>query len=110
MKKVYCFIISMFFIGFSFFPLVTSMAHAEDKLDFPLRSKYAHLKIIDTKKLASIFDNAILIDARNKTEFNIIRIAGAKNIPAGTMSEGNLLALRKKTGKKPIVFYCNGTT
>ena len=107
MKKVYCIIVSMIF---AMFPLINPYSHAEDKLNFPLRSKYEHLKIIDTQKLASIFDNAILIDARNKTEFNIIRIAGAHNIPSGTMSEGNLLALRKKAGKKPIIFYCNGTT
>lgn len=110
MKKHLSYTFCMLSIIFCIFQPFIHKASAEDPLAFPLRTKYKHLKVIDTQKLASIFDNAILVDARNKMEFNVIRIVDAHNIPAGTMSEGNLLALRKKDGKKPIIFYCNGTT
>ncbi len=81
-----------------------------DNLKFPLRKKYPHVKPIETAELSSIYNNTIIIDTRNKMEYEVIHMDGATNILVGRMTEGNLLTLRQKSGKKQLIFYCNGTT
>jgi rhodanese-related sulfurtransferase len=98
----------------SFFPLFPS-ANAqkpikEKKLSFPNRPRFPKLPYLDTKGLEAILSKAILIDARNHIEFNVIHIKGAINLPVGKMKKKDLLKIRKTQGSKPIVFYCNGTT
>lgn len=86
------------------------LAIAAENSEYPLRTRYPHLKPIETAELASIYSNAIIVDSRNKTEYGVIHMDGATNILVGRMSEGNLLALLPKTSSKPLIFYCNGTT
>ena len=84
------------------------LAGAEEK--FPLRAKHPKLSPIETKELASIFSDAVIVDARNKVEFDVVQMVGAHNILVGQMKEGDLLALRPKDDATPLIFYCNGTT
>ncbi len=78
--------------------------------DFPLREEYPQLTPISTDELAKIYDKAIIIDARNHVEYNVIHIKNAKNILVGKMKKADLLKLRGLDDSRPIVFYCNGTT
>jgi rhodanese-related sulfurtransferase len=100
----YCFFIV------SFLNIHLNTAFGQDNLDFPLRTKYSQVSPIETAELVSIYSQAILIDARNKMEFDVIHMDGAQNINSDRMNEGNLLSLRSKDSQKPLVFYCNGTT
>ncbi|MDH4320987.1 MAG: rhodanese-like domain-containing protein [Desulfobulbaceae bacterium] len=84
------------------------LAGANDK--FPLRAKHPNLSPIETAELVSNFSDAIIVDARNKVEFDVVQMVGAHNILVGQMKEADLLALRPKDGAAPMVFYCNGTT
>lgn len=85
-------------------------AAAEDELTFPLRAEYADLVPIETDDLAAVYDDAIVVDVRNKVEYDVVHMAGAVNILVGQMKEEDLTALRGKTDAAPLVFYCNGTT
>ena len=80
------------------------------EMQFPLRAKFPKLSPIDTKELTSIFSEAVIVDARNKVEFDVIQMVGAHNILVGQMKEADLLALRPKKDATPLIFYCNGTT
>ena len=77
---------------------------------FPLRSKYPAVKTISTESLAKGLGKTLLVvDARNKVEFNAIHIKGALNDKVGNMNFGKKLdELTKGDKSKKIVFYCNG--
>lgn len=92
------------------FFLLPSHGFAADNLDFPLRAKYPHLIPIETAELASIFDEVIIIDSRNKMEYDVVNMVNSRNLLVGKMKEEDLLNLRSKNDKTPIIFYCNGTT
>lgn len=78
--------------------------------DFPLREKYNDCQTVSSEQLASWMGQAIIVDARNNVEFDVIHIDGAVNILVDKMTEASLLKLREKNGETPIVFYCNGVT
>jgi rhodanese-related sulfurtransferase len=65
---------------------------------------------ISTDELMKTYDKAIIIDTRNEAEYDVVHIVGAKNVLVGKMKEADLLQLRPKQDKKPLVFYCNGIT
>lgn len=89
--------------------LITSVkALASDNPEYPLRAKYPYLSMIETDELLAIYDQAIIVDARNKAEYDVVHIAGAQSMPVETMKEEQLLAVRGKNSDTPIVFYCNG--
>lgn len=90
--------------------LAAGIVYAEEELSFPLRGKYSQLAIIDTNTLAGIYDSALIIDARDSMEYNVLHMDKAQNIHQEKMSEGDLLAMRAKDDATPIIFYCNGTT
>jgi rhodanese-related sulfurtransferase len=90
--------------------IVISFISAADATEFPLRAKYPKVKPIETAELKSIYNNAIIVDARAKAEYEVIRMVGSTNILVGVMTEADLLKLRAKDGKAPLVFYCNGIT
>lgn len=54
--------------------------------------------------------NAIVVDVRSDTEFNIINVAGCVQIQVGKMTEKDLANLRGKEDAKIMAFYCNGTS
>ena len=90
--------------------IVIGLITMADATEFPLRAKYPQVKPIETAELKSIYKKAIIVDARAKAEYDVIRMVGAKNILVGMMTEADLLKLRDKDGKAPLVFYCNGIT
>ncbi|NOX18968.1 MAG: rhodanese-like domain-containing protein, partial [Chlorobi bacterium] len=78
--------------------------------EFPLRSKYPTVKTISTKDLADGLGKSLLVvDARNKVEYDAIHIDGAFNDKVGNMNFAkNLEKLTKGNKSEKIVFYCNG--
>ncbi len=80
------------------------------KLSFPNRPRFPKLPYIETKEFESLQSKAIIIDARNHIEYEVIRIKGAINLPVGKMKKKDLMKIRKPHDSTPIVFYCNGTT
>ena len=85
------------------------LAAQEKKDPFPLRAKYPQLECISTDELRDLA-NAIVIDARNKIEFDVVHVDGARHIDLGDMKKADLEALRAADGAQTIVFYCNGVT
>ncbi len=88
--------------------LILAGAVAASADEFPLRAKHPTLTFIDTKELTAIFDQAVIVDARDVMEYKVIHMKGAKNFPVSKMTETELQALRPKDGAAPMVFYCNG--
>ncbi len=82
----------------------------EAKDPFPQRKKYPKLAYISLEEFEVMRDKAIVIDARNNVEFDVIHIEGAINLSSTTMKRKDLMKLRKPDGEQPIVFYCNGPT
>lgn len=83
---------------------------AQDKKDpFPLRPKFPQLQWIETPQLADTA-NAIVVDVRNRIEFDVVHVDGARHLDLGAMKKADLEALRSANGEQPIVFYCNGVT
>ena len=76
--------------------------------EFPLRQKYPDEKYITTAELAAAATEAVVVDARDQCEFDVLHIEGAKLLGVEKMKEAGLAALREKTGSKKLVFYCNG--
>jgi rhodanese-related sulfurtransferase len=88
-----------------------SLASA-DELEFPLRAKYemVGVKPISTADLSAHFNKYTIVDARSEYEYQTLHIAGAESLPlANAGFDLEVKALADKT-KKPLVFYCNGTT
>lgn len=78
--------------------------------DFPLRKDYPTVVPISTADLAAKFGEAVVVDARNEGEYEVIRVKGAKLLLVGKMTEESLGAIRPKGDARPLVFYCNGIT
>ena len=76
--------------------------------EFPLRQKYPDEKFITTAELASAGTEAIIIDARDQAEYNVLHIDGSKLLQVEKLKEPDLAAVREKQGAKKLVFYCNG--
>lgn len=100
----------IFFSLASVFILFPSQSFSKDNLKFPLRPKYPNCTPIETAELASIYGDVIIVDVRSKMEFGVVNMVNSHNLLVGKMKEADLLNLRAKDGKTPLVFYCNGTT
>ena len=90
--------------------LLVSTTIAEELSQFPLRSKYFYLQPMETGELAEMLDNAVVVDSRNRLEFEVVHIRGAHHVDVGNMTSDGLLALRSRQDARPLVFYCNGIT
>lgn len=76
---------------------------------FPLRAKYPKVKTISTGDLAARYGAATIVDVRSQMEFDVVHIAKALYIPvSNTDFIKQLEAKADKSGKAPLVFYCNG--
>ncbi|MDD3577329.1 rhodanese-like domain-containing protein [Halothiobacillus sp.] len=83
-----------------------------DEMKFPLRAQYetVGVKPISTADLLAHFKNYTIIDARSEYEYQTLHIEGAESVPLSSPGfDQSVKALAEKT-KKPLVFYCNGTT
>jgi len=90
----------------SFFSRLSAFGEGDSQ--FPHREKFPQCVPITTERFLEIFDEAIVIDARNNVEFDVIQVLGAKNPSSGKMKKPDLLKLRGLTDTAPMVFYCNG--
>lgn len=91
----------------SFVLLLSSIAAADD---YPLRKKFPDCKPISTADLIKSFNDALVVDARFESEYDVIRIKNAVCYPSEKITKEGLDKLVKSANKKIIVFYCNGIT
>ena len=97
---------------FLVFLLNTALLHAATTApaEFPGRTKYPEVKVLEKSQLMNKMLEVIIVDARSPLEFKTLRIKGAQNIPVARKDfVAQVKELRKMT-TKPIVFYCNGRT
>lgn len=100
-------------IGFMGMLIWTSCgAMAAESPGFPLRSEYAvvGVKTISTQDLAEHLDEYTIIDVRSDYEYQTLHIAGAHSIPLSSAHFVEQARALATDTKKPLVFYCNGTT
>ncbi len=90
------------------FLVVFLLSGVAGAVEYPLRAKFPTVKPIDTQELTAAYGKAIIVDARNEGEFEVIHVEGATNILVGKMTEQDLLKLRPKSDSRLLVFYCNG--
>jgi len=78
--------------------------------EFPHRSKYKDVPVIEMADLQRKFSNVVFVDVRSQYEFETLHIKGAINIPLSSRDFGaQVKALSTKSGKQ-LVMYCNGGT
>ena len=77
--------------------------------DYPLRAKYPQETFVTTAELASSAQ-AIIVDVRDQTEYDVLHIDGARLLPVETLKLEELQALRPAGDTRRIIFYCNGVT
>lgn len=97
-----------FTICFSFIFFIGSICAAED---FPYREKYPEIRVIELNDLKSGYDSGefIVIDVRSKTEFDIIHMKKAINLPyADAKFTQKLRSIVRKKLNKKIAVYDNG--
>lgn len=88
-----------------------AVASAEE-MKFPLRAEYetVGVKPISTADLLAHLNEYTIIDARSEYEYQTLHIEGAESVPLSSSGfDLSVKVLADKT-KKPLVFYCNGTT
>ena len=84
---------------------------AENKTDFPGRALYPAVHYIELNKLNETFQQSVIVDVRSDYEYQTLRIKGAINIPlSGRDFTSKMQILRKESGTKNIIVYCNGKT
>ena len=89
--------------------LISSGLYAEE--EFPGRSKYPQIPVIELGDLYQQREKVLIIDARSPYEFETLRIKYAVNIPlilSPKKFREKILALREANPGKKLVFYCNG--
>lgn len=88
------------------------LVYGSESTNFPLRGEYAvvGVKTISTKDLEDHLDQYVVIDVRSDYEYHTLHIAGAHSIPLSSPSFVEQVQALAKETKKPVVFYCNGTT
>ncbi|WP_407276606.1 rhodanese-like domain-containing protein [Halothiobacillus sp. DCM-1] len=90
--------------------IVGSQAQAAD--EFPLRAQYAlvGVKPLDTEVLTKDRAKFTVVDVRSAYEYQTLHIAGAVSVPLTSPKFVDSLKSLSAQDKKPLVFYCNGTT
>ena len=90
--------------------IFVSVVFAEE---FPYRKDFPTVTYISSQDLKAKYDKneVIVVDVRSKIEYDVSHIEKAVHIPiAYTTFIADVEKLIKESPKKPIVFYCNGTT
>lgn len=75
---------------------------------FPLRSRYPTVKLVDLAQLQAMRPNVIIVDARSSYEFETLHIKGALNVDLGSPGFIEAIKALRAESPHPIVFYCNG--
>ncbi len=78
--------------------------------EFPYRSQYLDVAIMETAELNRRFNDVIVVDVRSPYEYQTLRIKDSVNVVLGTRSFLDEIRKLREQSKKPIVFYCNGKT
>jgi rhodanese-related sulfurtransferase len=89
---------------------VASAQPAKSSAEFPYRSQYIDVAIIETADLNKQFNDVMVVDVRSAYEYQTLRIKDAINIPHGTRMFLDEVRKLRESSPKPIVFYCNGKT
>ena len=89
---------------------VTVTSYAKNK-EFPGRERYPSVPYITITDFYKIKDKVIIVDVRSAYEHKTLRIKNALNISVSSRNYvKNMKKLRKESGSKKIVVYCNGKT
>lgn len=81
-----------------------------DEPEFPYREQYAAVGVqtIERAELIANLDDYVIVDVRERFEYDTIHIKGAYSVPFSHRDfSQEIHALAREHGK-PIVFYCNG--
>lgn len=80
--------------------------------EFPLRAQYALVGVqpMDTAQLTQQRATVAVVDVRSAYEFQTLHIDGAVSIPLTDSKFTNEIKELSEKERKPLVFYCNGTT
>ena len=92
------------------FTALPVLAETETNPDFPNRSLFPHVPVIELEQLKQRFENVIVVDVRSEYEYDTLHIAGALNIPLADRGFAERIQEIRATSDKAIVFYCNGRT
>lgn len=94
--------LSFFVTLFTIFP-----AHAND---FPGRTLFPSVQVIELEELNKRFDEVTIVDVRSSYEYETLHIQGARHVPLSSPDFASQMAELAKTEGKPLVTYCNGRT
>lgn len=79
--------------------------------EYPHRSSFPEVPIIDAATLANRFANVVTVDVRSQYEYDTLRVNDAVNVPLTDKRFADIVkTLRRQFGDRPLVFYCNGKT
>lgn len=77
---------------------------------FPLRKDFPTVKTISTAELAAKYDQAVIVDVRQKMEYEVVHVDKAVHIPLGQADFIATVTRKAAKSGAPVVFYCNGIT
>lgn len=80
------------------------------KSDFPHRTRYKDVAVIEIDDLHHQLSEVIVVDVRSRYEYETLHIKGATNISLSHKDFAAKLKELRKDQKKPLVLYCNGGT
>lgn len=87
-----------------------SAATKSAKTEFPGRSLYPEVAVLELPALKKRLNEVVVVDVRSAYEYQTLRITKAINIPLSGKSFIDEIAKLRSTTTKDIVFYCNGKT
>jgi rhodanese-related sulfurtransferase len=76
--------------------------------EFPGRSEYPDVRVIDMEELNNRLTEVVLVDTRSHYEFETLRMNGAVNLPVADKNFEQEVKKLAASSAKDIVFYCNG--
>ena len=89
--------------------LYSATCQAADE-EFPYRSVYLKVPVIELADLYTKLANAEIIDVRSHYEYETLHIKEAQNIPLHDAAFSDKISNLRASSAKMIVFYCNGHT
>lgn len=93
-----------FMLGILFF------ASAQANSEFPGRTSFPEIPVIEINQLHQNFDQYTIVDARSTYEYETLRIKGAHHVSLSSHDFADQVQALIEEHGKPIAFYCNGKT